>query len=350
VKNVAFDFFCIKIQAISRASDEMFFGYFFGKKGESVEYRFIDFPRKYSELAKLPLSLPCNAFRETLGEAYTRLLERSFEISEMTSEFVKYLKLQIRKAGGEPTLSLRFSHILEESNPDLLKVELEELLKHWTSQIQIQFDVQTFTSEEFSANVMKELDTQSELKKNLESRQDLWNLPDFFPTLDPMGGVSIEQFDIGGKIFCTIPAFDDEESKGKLQATYPSHFNEEGENSVPFVGSILSKENLPGNSGAVLIKVQVGGFFEAKSIILKSMRLMYDSSKLQKRFPSTDFSSEDPSFEKPLVRNQGEPGPKMKSPKKSLFSGHGQLPEYLLIGGLLIVFSGLILLVLHFFL
>jgi hypothetical protein len=113
------------------------------------------------------------------------------------------------------------------------------------------------------------------------------SLPEIYPIVDPLEGVSIDQFDIGDMIYCTILGFTDEESQRRIVDEFPGHFDAENKNTVPLEATIVSKEIMPSVSkNFVLIKVQIGSSFVAKSIVLRSIRLMYDPDKMKNRLRS----------------------------------------------------------------
>jgi len=62
-----FDFFALKIRAESKASDEVFYGYVFGKTGEKIEYRFICLPRRFSKQVSVDLKSPLSTYKEFLN-------------------------------------------------------------------------------------------------------------------------------------------------------------------------------------------------------------------------------------------------------------------------------------------
>lgn len=281
---MSFDFYAIKIQAESKASDDYFLGYFFGKTGENLDYRFICFPRKYSGKSHLELEKPFSEYKEFIHQFYQSLNETVPEMVESTKEFSAYIGTQIRKLGGSGTQNLKFTRMIEENHQDLLRSEIRDFFKNWTSEVTLHISVELSTFSQISQNENLQNKVQSLLEEAGVDREDLKNIPDFYPIMDPMTGMSIEEFEIGSTIWCSITNFPEKESKASFLKKFADFFDEEGKNIVPFEGIITSKEILPGGKG-VLIKIQIGDTFFAKSVVLKSMRLMQDIHKMQNRFP-----------------------------------------------------------------
>lgn len=278
-----FDFFSVKIKAESKATDEVFLGYFFGKAREKLEFKFICFPRRYSKQISVDLNLPLANFKQFINNFFQELLIKSSEVSEMTRELTRYLDIQIKKTGGRESLSLRMTKIIESDSNEMIKMEINELFENWTSSLEIAYVLETSTYEELTNHFLGDVDV-SEFLDTISSRNDLVSMPEVYPIVDPLDGVSIDSFDIGDTIFCTILGFNNEDQQNKLIQEFPENFDSEGKNTVPIEATIISKEILPSVSKSfVLTKVHIGTEFEAKSIILRTIRLLFDPGKMKKR-------------------------------------------------------------------
>ncbi|HOO32722.1 MAG TPA: DUF4899 domain-containing protein [Thermotogota bacterium] len=344
-----FDFFSIKIKAESKATDEAFIGYFFGKTNETLEYRFICFPRRYSKQAGLDLNLPLSDFKDSLSAFYQELMAHTAEISDMTGEFMRYLHVQIKKMGGRESVALRLTKIIENEEGEMIRLEILDIFKNWTSTIDMEIIVETSTYEEMTTTFLSGVDSESFLH-SLKERHDLMALPEIYPIVDPLDGVSIDTFDIGDTLYCTVIGFTEEFEQQKLISEFPSHFDAENKNTVPLEAIIVSKEILPSVSkNFVMIKVQIGSSFIAKSIVLRSIRLMYDPDKMKKRLTNLKNEADDESLSLAEVMSkyrsaQNSTVKKLEEKRSSNFG------DFFLSMILLFMIAGLIIIIIYFFL
>ena len=344
-----FDFFSLKIKAESKATDEAFLGYIFGKTNETIEYRFICFPRRFSSQISLDLNLPLANFRESLNNFYTDIAGHSVEVSEMTGEFMRYLHRQIDKLGGREGIAIRLSKIIQNNEVDIIRFEINEIFKNWTSSIDLELSVETSTYEELTNSFLGDVDN-GEFLSSLKTRDDIMSLPEVYPIVDPLEGVSIDQFDIGDMIYCTILGFTDEESQRRLVDEFPGHFDAENKNTVPLEATMVSKEIMPSVSkNFVLIKVQIGQFFVAKSIVLRSIRLMYDPDKMKKRLNTlkSETAGDAISLAEIMSKNKRIKTDMNNTITEKKSSSFG---DFFLTMLLLLMVAGLIIIIIYFFL
>jgi len=344
-----FDFFSIKISAESKATDEAFLGYFFGKTNETLEYRFICFPRRFSNQIALDLNLPLSNFKEALKNFYQEITGRAADASETTGEFMRYLHNQIGKFGGREALAIRFSKIIQNDEIDIIKYEMNEIFSNWTSSLDMELVIETSTYEELTNTFLSEVDS-GDFLSSLQSRDDVMSLAEIYPIVDPLDGVSIDSFDIGDMLYCTILGFTDEESQRKLVGEFPSYFDAENKNTVPLESVIVSKEIMPTVSkNFVLIKVQIGSTFVAKSIVLRSIRLMYDPDKMKRRLSSLKSDADGDSLSLAEVMNKHK-RLQANSAKKLSDKKGNEFGDFFLTSLLLIMIAGLIIIIVYFFL
>ncbi|HPE69036.1 MAG TPA: DUF4899 domain-containing protein [Thermotogota bacterium] len=343
-----FDFFSIKIRGESKAADEIYLGYIFGKSREKLEYRFICIPRRYSRQLQVDLQLPLPNFKQFLSQQFQEMIVRSSDISEMTSEFMRYMDIQIRKMGGRDALSLRFSKVIETGDFDVAKMEISNLFQNWTSSLDLEISIDTSTYEELTSSFLGEVDV-GDFVSSISARNDLMSIPEVYPIVDPLDGVSIDAFDIGDAIFCTVLGFNSEEEQKKLVEEFPEHFDAQNNNTIPLEGVIISKEILPSVSrNFVLIKVQVGSSFQAKSIVLRSIRLMYDPTKMRKRLKDLKNEADDESISlsEAMRKHRAATSRKLETPMSA--KGEGA-KDFFLTFFLVLLSVGLILIILYFF-
>ncbi len=281
---MGFDFFAIKIQAESRTSDDYFLGYLFGKINSNLEYKFICFPRKYVDRNKNPLEITYTEYKEYLNEVYLHISARSQEISEMTKEFNVYFGLQVRKMGGLGAIGFRISKMVEENNGELIRSELNDLFRNWSNDIIIRFALDFSSFSQIYQQAAVSANTQDMLRAIGKDRKDIASISDFYPLLDPMAGVTIDQYEIGSVLWCTLTNFADEAQESRLKKEFPDFFDENGANIVPFEATIILKE-LTADGKGILVKILINEWFYAKSIVLRNMRILQNAKKVQNRFP-----------------------------------------------------------------
>ncbi|HNW47217.1 MAG TPA: DUF4899 domain-containing protein [Thermotogota bacterium] len=343
-----FDFFALKIRAESKASDEVFFGYIFGKTGEKVEYRFICIPRRFSKQVSVDLNSPLSTFKEFLNHHYQELFTKTPEVMELTTEFMRYLEMQIKKTGGREAFSVRYSKVIADGDFDVVKMELLNLFQNWTTSLDIDLVVDTSTYEELTSSYLKDIDF-GDFAQSLSSRNDLVTLPEIYPIVDPLDGASIDEYDIGDTLFCTLLGFTAIDQEKLLREEFPDHFDAEGNNTVPFEGVIISKEILPLISkNFVLVKVQIGKSFQAKSMVLRSIRLMYDPNKMRKRLQSIKQDADTHSISVADAMSKYKKV-REESSKKLLDSGKVRINDFVLTLIFLMLIFGLVAIILYYF-
>jgi hypothetical protein len=272
-----FDFFSVKVYAESQSSDEIILGFFFGKVEGRLEFQFINFARRFKDLAKINLKEDLNDFKKDLNQIYRKLIARSGDIISKTNDFSNYLKSYINKNGGRLTFSNKLSTIIENKDTEAVRSLLRELFDEWTSDVKIRFDWGCSTYNEMSleesSKTEQSLDIQSAIEKT-KDRKDLLDMADFYPIVDPMEGNPVASLKVGDSIYLTVVNFDDEGEEQRLVNSYPDKFDENGKNIKPFEGYITAMEYCSAEKGTVLLKVQIDEWFVAKAIIMSNIRIM----------------------------------------------------------------------------
>jgi hypothetical protein len=272
-----FDFFSVKVYAESQSSDEIILGFFFGKVEGRLEFQFINFARRFKDLAKINLKEDLNDFKKDLNQIYRKLIARSGDIISKTNDFSNYLKSYINKNGGRLTFSNKLSTIIENKDTEAVRSLLRELFDEWTSDVKIRFDWGCSTYNEMSleesSKTEQSLDIQSAIE-NTKDRKDLLDMADFYPIVDPMEGKPVASLKVGDSIYLTVVNFNDEGEEQRLVNSYPDKFDENGKNIKPFEGYITAMEYCSAEKGTVLLKVQIDEWFVAKAIIMSNIRIM----------------------------------------------------------------------------
>lgn len=277
-----FDFFSIKIHVESQSSDEIILGFFFGKVEGRLEFQFINFARRFKDLARIDLKENLNDFKLELNSIYRKLIARSGDIISKTNDFTSYLKTYINKNGGRLTFSNKLSTIIANKDTEAVRSLLRDLFDEWTSDIKITFDWDCSTYNEMSleesSKTEQTLDIQSALE-NTKDRKDLLDIADFYPIVDPMEGNQVAGLKVGDSIFLTIVNFYNEDEQQRFMNNYPDRFNEKGKNIKPFEGYITAKEYVSFEKGTVLLKVLIDDWFEAKAFIMSNIRIMQKNKR-----------------------------------------------------------------------
>src|SRR6056297_2903645 len=306
-----FDFFSIKVSAESQSSDEIILGFFFGKVEGRLEFQFINFARRFKDLARINLKEDLNEFKMDLNHVYRKLIARSGDIISKTNDFSNYLKSYINKNGGRVAFSNKLSTIIENKDTEAVRTLLRELFDEWTSDVKIRFDWGCSTYNEMSleesSKTEQSLDIQSAIE-NTKDRKDLLEMADFFPIVDPMEGNQVGGLKVGDSIFLTIVNFNDESEQQRLMNNYPERFDENGKNIKPFEGYITAKESVSSDKGTVLLKVLIDEWFEAKAFIISNIRIMQKNRRknLLKQNTVTSDQIPDENNKKPSKINSHE--------------------------------------------
>lgn len=272
-----FDFFSIKVYAESQSSDEIILGFFFGKVEGRLDFQFINFARRFKDLAKIDLKKDLNEFKKDLNQVYRKLISRSGDIISKTNDFSNYLKSYINKNGGRLSFSNKLSTIIENNDSEAVRALLRDLFDDWTSDVRLRFDWGCSTYNEMSLEESSKTEESLDIQNAVEitkDRKDLLEIADFYPIVDPMEGNPASSLKVGDSIFLTIVNFTNEDEQQKLINHYPQRFDENGKNIKPFEGYITAMEYCSSEKGTVLLKILVDDWLEAKAIIMSNIRVM----------------------------------------------------------------------------
>ncbi|HPE40429.1 MAG TPA: DUF4899 domain-containing protein [Bacteroidales bacterium] len=272
-----FDFFSLKILAESQSSDEVILGFFFGKVEGRLDFQFINFARRFKDIAKINLNKDLNDFKEDLNSVYRKLIARSGDILTRTNDFTNYLKSYINKNGGRLNFSNRLSSIVGNKDTDSVRALLRDVFDEWTSDLKINFECGCSTYSEMSSEESSKTENTLQIQEALENakdRKELLDLSDFYPIVDPMEGNQAGGLKVGDSIFITIIQFSNETDQQRLMGNYPDKFDAKGKNNSPFEGYITAMEYISAEKGTILLKIVLDDWFEAKAFIMSNIRIM----------------------------------------------------------------------------
>jgi len=271
--NNEFDIFAIHVKIKCLTLDEMIIGYFFGKKNANLEYTFFNFPASVRQ--KLPdiNNNPHLKYKEDLTKVSNQLIPDYPEIIERTSKLMDYIYIQFNKIGGLEHFSKRLSYLCEIDDKDEISMELLGLFDNWVEKKELQFALEFFSAEDYSKKVLESAEFFPE-KDNISNYLDLTKMPEFYPLIDPIQGISIDAFEVGMSLQITILSYPDEETEKLIK----EHYQEQVDLKEGFLktieADIVSKELLSGKTDTyVLVKVRLTDEICAYSIMLKSLKL-----------------------------------------------------------------------------
>ena len=276
------ELYFIKLRASSKLTAEEILGYMLGKIGELPDYDFVVVPSRYSRMLNMvSLKDDYNTFVENFKRLKKRVEREAGEASSLTKEFLNYFQSQISRKSGR-LLGAELGTAVKESDIDVVKVILTELLSGWSSKIEVDVEATAISLEEFSVSSFQsqisELD--DELILNVFQRPDVKDLPEIFPVIDPIDGKSLDEFDVGDSIYFVVLNLGSEENKKKLLNDFPDRFEGKTSN-IPFPGTLVSKELVRSKKGGYhyLIKVDFGNGVLGKALIPKSLKILSSEKK-----------------------------------------------------------------------
>ncbi|HOO33637.1 MAG TPA: DUF4899 domain-containing protein [Thermotogota bacterium] len=284
-KKIEFDIFTIQVLIKNITMDELILGYFFGKKNERLEYSFFIFPasfrRKIPDLEYNPYLI----YKEKISEIFNDILPDNPEILENSKKIMEYVNFQFNKIGGSEKFSKRLTYLIESDEKDEINMEILGLFENWVEKKEIQLNIQTFTTDEFSKQMLDSIDM-SNISEDYRDFSALRNLSEFYPLIDPIHGVTIDKFLVGMPLKCTILSYPDDETEQKIREYFKDQIDVREGYLKPIEGIIVSKEILPGKMETyILVKIKLLEDVFAYSIVLKALRLIRPSANDENFLP-----------------------------------------------------------------
>ncbi|QTA37114.1 DUF4899 domain-containing protein [Thermosipho ferrireducens] len=274
------DLYFVKVKGRSKATAEEFIGYFFGKANNAPEYDFIIVPMRFSEhLDSFTMEENIIEFREKLEKLKKDLLEEETVVSDLTLSFNTFLNTMMNKR-GKLALGIEFTTAVKENDEGVLELIISNLIEDWSPKAELKIAFDGISLEEYSALTVLEMkgDFEDEEIAKIYKRPDLENIPEFFPVIDPINGVSITKFDIEDILY-VVPV-DISSTEEKLKEVYPNNFS--GSKIKPFPGKIIGKEIIKTKKGNLfLIKIDLGENIIGKFVVSPSLKLLHDETLLK---------------------------------------------------------------------
>ena len=346
------EFFLLKFRALSKVTDEIYIGYFLGRSSGELEMDFVVLPRKYMDIKDVDIvKVSYTKFKEKLRKIKEEFINSNEDLKDLNHDFKNFIGAQLNK-DGRMKWTLKLHRCIEEKDEEVLRLILREMLEGWSSRVELDIAYELLDFEDVTSEVASESE-ESELMKKIYERADLKGLPEIYPIVDPIAGAPIDMFEIGDRIFFVVMNLGSEEYKKKLLEDFPDHFSEDGENTKPFVGELVSKEIIPTISrNFVLIKVDFGNGVIGKAVIFKNVKLMIDEERLKSKLSENEEKKWVEyilkEFEKDETRGERRSGVRSVSleERKTKFG----LPLEFVYGLILsLIVLGIVLLILYFF-
>lgn len=273
------DLYFIKVRARSKGTAEDIVGYFFGKTNSAPDYDFVVVPIRYSNiLDEITLDENLNEFKEKIEKVKKQLKEIPGTY-DITLAFTTYLNNMMNRRGKIP-LGIEFSTAIKDSDGEVLKVIISDLLEEWSPKMDVNLQFQGMLLEEYSALTFLDIqeDFADENIAKVYSRVDIADLAEAFPVIDPINGSTIMQFDIGDKIPVVIL------NPGKYEKQIQERFPNFDSQKTSLEGTIISKELVRVKGGNLyLVKLELFEGVQAKSLISPALKILSDETYLAKK-------------------------------------------------------------------
>jgi len=279
------DFYFVKVLMRTRSTGEKGIGYFFGKKNEPPEYRFLVYPRKYDFEGNIDIENDSYyTFLKKFDTIHARSVINYPDVVVPTKDFNNYLHLKISREGGR-LFGAKIYKMIADGDKELLAVNFLDMFRDWARDVELRVSASLLSYETLTHLAASSVMLDEALKQAL-IRPDVKDLPEIYPLVDPTMGVTIDDFDVGDKIHFVI--LNPGEYKDKLRTLFPHHFDNEGNNIVPMTGILLSKEIVsPKNKEYMLIKVAFGSDMVAKCVISRNVKLMASKERLEAKISTS---------------------------------------------------------------
>ncbi|ODN31272.1 DUF4899 domain-containing protein [Fervidobacterium thailandense] len=273
------DLYFIKVRARSKGTAEEIIGYFFGKTNSAPDFDFLVVPLRYSNmLDQFTLEENLSEFKDKLAKLKEKLKTQT-SVGDVTLAFVSYLNNVMNRRGKIP-LGIEFTTAIKEGDEEVLKIIIADLLEEWSPKMEVFLKAEALTLEEYSALTFFDIqeDFSDAVVAQVYSRSDVADLPEVFPVIDPINGVSIVQFDVGDKIPIVVLNY------GKYESAIKSKIPDVDTAKKAIEGTIVSKELVKIKGGTLyLVKVEIADGIVGKGLISPALKILTDEAYFLKK-------------------------------------------------------------------
>lgn len=273
------DLYFIKVRARSKGTAEEIIGYFFGKTNNAPDFDFLVVPLRYSNmLDQFTLEENLSEFKNKLAKLKESLKTQT-SVGDVTLAFVSYLNNMMNRRGKIP-IGIEFTTAIKEGDEEVLKIIIADLLEEWSPKMEVFLKAEALTLEEYSALTFFDIqeDFSDAVVAQVYSRSDVADLPEVFPIIDPINGVSIVQFDVGDKIPIVILNY------GKYESAIKNKIPDVDTAKKAIEGTLVSKELVRIKSGTLyLVKVEIADGIVGKGLISPALKILTDEAYFLKK-------------------------------------------------------------------
>jgi hypothetical protein len=263
------DISVIKFKGQSKLTLEGYVGYFLITKDGDLKYDVLQYPLSLSSFVDFDVDKEFKIFQRKIPENRSKIIRTSSGFKELNSDLERYIK---NKTSSDKVFKDKMMLAIKNEDLDVLNTFVTDFFDGWVKALKISVTVESMSYSDLSKQLSKIGNTDETL--SILKRNDLQNFSEAYPIVDPISGKSINNFDVGEKIYFTVLRFSDDKSKDEMIKKSPNAFNGQGENISPLVGRLISKEFVPElGEDFTLIKIESqGNYF--KALVLNSMNLM----------------------------------------------------------------------------
>jgi len=275
------DLYFVKFRAISKLTSEVVQGYFLGKLNQVPEYDFFAVPGRYARKYSVDLNGSFEDFLEDFRAKKEKALKEIPECSALTDEFFDFWLIQSRRQNLRLIGSELF-RLTENGDHEALRVFISDILREWSEKVDVEVVATPLNFEDVSLEAVKqhfeELSTEAVF--SVLQREDLKNLPEIFPVLDPLNGVTIKEIDVEDVVDFVILNYGNGGVSERFKNFLRERFGTENVASLP--GKLISKELIKTKSGNFyLLKVEFDEGIYGKAIVSPNLKIKYGENRVK---------------------------------------------------------------------
>ncbi|MCD6551765.1 DUF4899 domain-containing protein [Thermotoga sp.] len=275
------DLYFVKFRATSKLTSEVVQGYFLGKLNQIPEYDFFVVPGRYAKKYSVDLTGSFEDFLEDFRAKKEKALKEVLEGSALTDEFFDFWLIQSRRQNLRLIGSELF-RLTESGDYEALKVFISDILREWSEKVEVEVVATPLNFEDVSLEVVKqhfeELSTETVF--SVLQREDLKNLPEIFPVLDPLNGVTIKEIDVEDVVDFVILNYGSGEFSEKFKSFLREKFGTENVASLP--GRLVSKELIRTKNGNFyLLKIEFDEGIYGKAMVSPNLKIKYGENRVK---------------------------------------------------------------------
>lgn len=266
------DISIVKFTGQSKLTLEGYLGYFLITKNGDFKYDVLQYPLSLSSMINVGIRDDFRSIQLKIPQIRRRMMNSLSEIKDINADLEKFIG---KKVSSDGTFKHKLVLSIQSEDTEVVSSIIEEFFKEWVNPIKMDVDIQEMSFPEFSKQLSRVGNSEDAFK--VIKREDLKDLSEAYPIVDPIAGKSVNDFRIGEKIYFTVLRFANDHVRSEMMSKFPNDFNAQGENVSPLIGRIISKEFVPEfGEDFTLIKIECQSFY-FKALVLNSINLMTTS-------------------------------------------------------------------------